>query len=78
LTSEELKPFDACTLGWKNKAFVSKKWTCLFLVGPFVPGICVPMSSFQYCPTYKRKLWIKPEQVIDTWSAKSRESYAEI
>lgn len=32
----KLQPFDACILGWKNKAFVSKKGICL-LVCPFVP-----------------------------------------
>lgn len=73
----KLKPFGACILGWKNKVFVSEKHV-FFLVCFFAPGIYIPMSFFQCCPTCKRKLWIKPEQVIDIWSAKSRESYTGI
>lgn len=40
----------------------------LLLVCLSVPGICVSMSCFQSCPTCKRKLWFKPEQVTDIWS----------
>lgn len=72
----KLKPFGACILGGKNKAFVSEKWTHIFLSLLFcMRYLCIHMKFSM--------LSFKEKEIVDQtrasrwyWSAESRESYS--